>query len=77
MFGVCSCVVWYIAAGFPHRADETVETMRKEHTSRMTVERAKALKMKMEMDNLEKAFKQKVCIMVAEGRAPHTLLHLL
>lgn len=46
------------------RAEETVESLRKEHTSRMTVERAKAVKLRMQLDNLEKAYKQKVnCVL--------------
>ena len=44
------------------RAESATEGIRREHTSRMTVERAKALKLKMELENLEKDFKRKVSI---------------
>ena len=43
------------------------ESMRKEHTSRMTVEKAKALKLKMQQENLEKTYRQKVLTYVLDN----------
>lgn len=45
---------------FLHRAEEIFEGLRKEQASKITVEKAKALKLKLEYDNLEKIYKQKV-----------------
>ena len=41
-------------------AEESFESMQKEHTSRMAVERTKGLKLKMQLENLDKTYKQKV-----------------
>lgn len=41
------------------KVEETFETMQKENTSRMTIERTKALKLKLQLENLDSTYKQK------------------
>lgn len=54
--------MWLYYVSYLSRSEAATEGLRREHASRMTVETAKALKLKMELENLEKDFKRKVSL---------------
>ncbi len=59
---------------FIYRVEEVFENMQREHASKLTVERTKVLKLKMQQENLGKTCKQKVSQIIKLLSCDHVCL---